>query len=243
MQPPKNVTCPVCGRPNRAQDQCTFCGASLREVLSARQEPSGAEVFPPATGPANDRNEGIGHPSSAERTRPWEGPSLSPKFAGFWIRVVAYMIDGFLINLILTLLVAVGLFGYVSGSHMDTFGDLFYAAFNTNWSFLQLVDFLLTIAYFTFFLGTRGQTPGKMLCGLKVVRLNGNAVTYGQAAVRTLGYYLNLLTLCIGFLWVAFDPRKQGLHDKIAGTYEIRIGVAEIRDWRPPHSYGQGGTI
>jgi uncharacterized RDD family membrane protein YckC len=58
--------------------------------------------------------------------------------------------------------------------------------------------------------------------------------------VRTLGYYLNHFTLCIGFLWVAVDPRKQGLHDKIAGTYEIRVGLAEIQDWQPPISYGPG---
>jgi uncharacterized RDD family membrane protein YckC len=154
------------------------------------------------------------------------------------------MVDGFLILLVVSLLVGVGVFGYVAGSETDTAGDVSFMFYDTNWNYMNLVVFVLNMAYFTFFLGTRGQTPGKMLCGLKVIRLDGSPVGYGQAAVRTLGYYLNHFTLCIGFLWVAFDPRKQGLHDKIAGTLEIRVGLAEVRDWQPPPSaYGRGTGV
>lgn len=241
MQPTKSVMCPVCGRSNRNQDQCTFCGASLQGVESLGMQTQGSAHPPPRGRPDADRTPGLGlPPSSSGPTPPWGGPYLAPKFAGFWIRTVAYLIDGFLILILLSVLVGVGIFGYLSGSESDTIGSFWYRTSETNWNFLNLVVFGLNMAYFTFFLGTRGQTPGKMICGLKVVRLDGSPITYVQAVVRTLGYYLNHLTLCIGFLWVAIDPRKQGLHDKIAGTFEIRVGLAEIRDGQLPPSYGQG---
>jgi uncharacterized RDD family membrane protein YckC len=148
---------------------------------------------------------------------------------------VAYTIDGFFILVLMALLAGVGIFGYTSGTTTtDTFSSFSYTFSETNFGFLNVAVFVVYLVYFTFFLGTRGQTPGKMICGLKVVRLDGSPVGFGQAAIRTLGYVINQFTLYIGFLWVAIDPRKQGLHDKIAGTYEIRVGLAEIRDWGPP---------
>jgi len=243
MQPPKKVTCPVCGRPNRTQKQCTFCGASLQDVESPDPETPEHEHLPSAQAPAPGRTAGTGHaPSEYGPPRPWDGQAPAPRFAGFWIRTVAFMIDGFLVLILMSILVGVGIIGYASGSDRDTISGFSYAFFETNWSFMNVVVFTLNMAYFTFFLGTGGQTPGKMICGLKVLRLDGSPVGFVQAAFRTLGYYLNQFTLCIGFLWVAFDPRKQGLHDKIAGTCEIRVGLAEIQHWQPPLSYGQGGT-
>ena len=238
MQTPSNVTCPVCGRPNRTQEQCTFCGASLQDVSSPLQGVPVRDPRPSSAGPAPDGAGEKGHPPfSSGPTTAWDRPALAPKFAGFWIRTVAYMIDGFLIVVLMAILTGVGIFGYTSGTTAtDTFSSFSYSFQESNWNFLNVVVFALNMAYFTFFLGTRGQTPGKMLCGLKVVRLDGSPISFGQAAVRTLGYYLNHFTLCIGFLWVAIDPRKQGLHDKIAGTYEIRVGLAEIQDWQPPLS-------
>jgi uncharacterized RDD family membrane protein YckC len=179
-----------------------------------------------------------GPPPTYAPTPPWAGPALAPKFAGFWIRTVAYTLDGFFVFILTGILVGVGIFGYTSGSETDAFSSFSYAFYETNWNFVNLAMFALNMAYFTFFLGTRGQTPGKMICGLKVLRLDGSPIGFGQAAVRTLGYSLNHFTLCIGFLWVAFDPRKQGLHDKIAGTCEIRVGLAEIKDWQTPASTG-----
>lgn len=236
MDPTKSITCPVCGRPNRRDDQCTFCGANLKGVSPPPPDPSpGLDSLPSSpAGPGPRETQGVGYPPSpSEAARRWEGAALAPKFAGFWIRTLAYLIDGFVILLVLSVLTGVGIFGYVSGSEKDTMGDVSYLFFGTNWNVLNAVVFALNMVYFTFFLGTRGQTPGKMICRLRVIRVDGSPVTFGQAALRTLGYYLNQFTLCIGFLWVAFDPRKQGLHDKIAGTVEIRVGLAEVRDWQP----------
>ncbi len=241
MRPPYSVTCPVCGRSNRAQDQCSFCGANLQAASPALPaEPPGSVPLPPPADPGSGPATGMGQPPwAAGPTSQWQGPALAPKYAGFWIRAVAYSLDGFILLILLFLFIGVGIFGYTSGSETDTLTGFSYAFYETHWNFLNLGGFILNMAYFTFFLGTRGQTPGKMICGLKVIRIDGNPIRFGQAALRTLGYYLNHFTLCIGFLWVAFDSRKQGLHDKIAGTVEIRVGLAEIQGWQPPPpSYG-----
>ncbi len=158
---------------------------------------------------------------------------VRPRFAGFWIRTVAYLIDSFILFLLSALLVAVGLFGYMAGADIEAFQDFHFAFYSTRWNFLNLIAFAVNMTYFTWFLGWRGQTPGKTICGLKVLRTDGTPVSYGQAAIRTLGYTLNHLTLCLGFLWVAVDRRKQGLHDKIAGTVEIRLGLLETREPAP----------
>lgn len=237
MHSSSNPKCPVCGRVNRLQDQCSFCGANLSELASVGREEPEQGTASRSAGTLSERSEERGPASQTPSPSPHaEGPALSPRFAGFWIRTVAYLIDGFVLLLLMTLLIGVGIFGYVSGSGNDTMGSFSYTFYEANWGFMNIVGFVLNMAYFTFFLGTRGQTPGKMICGLKVVRTDGNPVTFLQAAVRTLGYYVNHFTLFLGFLWVAFDPRKQGLHDKIAGTYEIRLGLAEVRDWQPPLS-------
>jgi uncharacterized RDD family membrane protein YckC len=239
MQYSSEFSCPVCGRPTRSKDLCTFCGAS-------RKDPAhfGNEGRPPATAdPDSWRNQGVDRlPSEPGPTRPREAPVLAPKFAGFWIRCLAYVIDGFVLLVLLTLLVGVGIFGYATGSETDTVHSFAYSFFERDWGFLNVGAFALNMAYFTFFIGTRGQTPGKMVCGLKVVRLDGTPVGFAQAALRTLGYYLNHFTLCLGFLWVAFDSRKQGLHDKIAGTYEIRLGLAELQDGQSPTFPGPLGS-
>jgi uncharacterized RDD family membrane protein YckC len=76
--------------------------------------------------------------------------------------------------------------------------------------------------YFTLFVGLRGQTPGKILFGLRIVRVNGEEMTYGRACIRSLGWILSLLLFSVGFLMIAFTRQKQGLHDMLAGTYVVR---------------------
>ena len=69
----------------------------------------------------------------------------------------------------------------------------------------------------------RQATPGKMLIGARIVDAEtGAPLTRGQAIGRYLGYYVSLFGLGLGFLWVGWDPRKQGWHDKLAGTVVIR---------------------
>jgi uncharacterized RDD family membrane protein YckC len=65
-----------------------------------------------------------------------------------------------------------------------------------------------------------GQTPGKRLMGLRIVRTDGERITIGAAIRRWVGYWLSAI-LFLGYLWVLVDDRRQALHDKLAGTLVV----------------------
>ena len=85
-----------------------------------------------------------------------------------------------------------------------------------------IASFLAGMTYFTWFHGISGKTPGKMLLGLRVIQASGDPMTLGIAFLRWVGYLISGPVLFLGFLWIAFDGRKQGWHDKIAATVVIR---------------------
>jgi uncharacterized RDD family membrane protein YckC len=75
----------------------------------------------------------------------------------------------------------------------------------------------------------KSATPGKMAIGAKIVdATTGAAPTTPQLLLRYLGYFVSVFPACLGLVWVGFDRRKQGWHDKIAGTVVVR-----------PHRVGQ----
>lgn len=244
MPPEERIRCPACGRENDRQQTCSFCGANLHETVASsdpQDDKALTGTHPAERAPSEQEQESFQHMAGPGQPLP-RTPVLAPKFAGFWIRVLAYVFDSVVIQFIIWLLVAVGILGYTSGAGDGIVGDEVYQLLQTNFSSLFWLTLAVTLSYFTFFIGSRGQTPGKMLFGLKVIRADGGNPSYSQALIRTLGYYLNhILTLEIGFLWVAVDPRKQGLHDKIAGTYEIRPGLAQVERYEPPYPQIRAG--
>lgn len=143
-------------------------------------------------------------------------PGLQPK-AGFWIRVVASLIDScllFAVQFVLSLMIGliVGLLGIAAEG--DPGVNLVIWMFGVS----------LSICYAVFFTGYCGQTPGKMALRIKVIRIDGSSITYGRAALREIpGKFISGILLGIGYLMVAFDSQKQGLHDKIADTYVIKL--------------------
>jgi uncharacterized RDD family membrane protein YckC len=82
---------------------------------------------------------------------------------------------------------------------------------------------LVAALYHFFFIGLRGQTPGKRLLGVRVIDAWGERPSLARAALRTAGYAASVLLCSIGFLWIGFDREKRGLHDWIAGTYVIAL--------------------
>ncbi|MBI4337857.1 MAG: RDD family protein [Chloroflexi bacterium] len=77
--------------------------------------------------------------------------------------------------------------------------------------------------YYVLMTGLRGQTLGKMALGIKVVDERGQVPGVGRAALReVIGKFLSALALGLGFLWIAWDGKKQGWHDKIATTFVVR---------------------
>jgi len=144
-------------------------------------------------------------------------PINEQSYAGFWIRALAYLIDSVLLITVQTALsllinLTIGMLG------IATDGD---PAINT---IIWLFGAVLSISYAVFFTGYCGQTPGKMALRIKVIRTDGSPINYGRAALReVLGKFISSILLGIGYLMVAFDNRKQGLHDKIADTYVIKL--------------------
>ncbi len=132
-------------------------------------------------------------------------------YAGFWIRVLASLIDTVILLVLSS--VCLGLF-----YGMRTIDQLL--AQQNPW--VSLLNWVLPIALTVFFWVRYLGTPGKLLLGLHVVDAEtGAPLRTPQAIGRYLGYYVSLLALGLGFIWVAFDSRKQGFHDKLAGTVVI----------------------
>jgi uncharacterized RDD family membrane protein YckC len=81
---------------------------------------------------------------------------------------------------------------------------------------------LFSLIYYAGSWQKSGQTIGKIVMGIKVVGKDGSRLTWGKALLRYVGYIVSGIVASIGFLWVAFDRKRQGWHDKIASTYVIR---------------------
>lgn len=140
----------------------------------------------------------------------------SQRYAGFWIRVLAFFIDAIVIGLIVSAL-TVGRAGIVTWDH--------WVELATWHSF---VDTVVSFVYFTVLWSTitGGQTLGMRLLNLRVVGADGRPISYGTAVVRWIGMLISAAVVLLGFIWVAVDSRKQGWHDKIAGTFVIHADRA-----------------
>jgi len=145
-------------------------------------------------------------------------------FGGFWRRVMALFIDKMILLSIILMTLFVGLLALWIGYPLRL-GEFFpEELWQLSVRFViayGLMALLIHMMYFTYFHGTTGQTPGKMIFGLRVIQATGESMTLGIAFLRWTGYFVSTFFCYLGFLWVAFDPQKQGWHDKIAGTVVV----------------------
>jgi uncharacterized RDD family membrane protein YckC len=81
--------------------------------------------------------------------------------------------------------------------------------------------FVLLATYATVMWKLKGTTVGGLICHLHIVRLDGRPIDWPTAVVRTLGCFISLCAVGLGFIWVAFDPERQSWHDKLAGTTAV----------------------
>ena len=134
-------------------------------------------------------------------------------YAGFWIRFAAYFVDSIITG------VLGGLVGFVLGFAMRP---------TTSEGMFQLqmvssaVGFALGLAYFVFFNGKFGATPGKMICGLRILTAEGEPIGYGRALGRYFATILSGLICAIGYIMAAFDDEKRALHDRICNTRVVK---------------------
>jgi uncharacterized RDD family membrane protein YckC len=85
-----------------------------------------------------------------------------------------------------------------------------------------ILIFVWSIGYYVCFWSAGGQTPGKMILGIRVISTSGEIISLPRALLRYFGYIVSSFIIYLGFLWVIWDKDKQGWHDKIAGTYVVR---------------------
>jgi uncharacterized RDD family membrane protein YckC len=169
------------------------------------------------------------------------------RYGGFWRRSFAYLIDEVILyffSLILFLvgMLALGLKGEEMGRLLVSSEEMMHGMGIVGLLYIA-ASFVAGVAYFTWFHGIGGRTPGKILLGLRVIQASGDPMTPGIAFLRWVGYLISGAVLCLGFLWVAFDGRKQGWHDKIAATLVIRErGKSDRVDGEEtPPSFGDVG--
>lgn len=151
------------------------------------------------------------------------------RYGGFWKRLLAFMIDKTIIyalslNISLIILLAAGIGNDVMSiiqapPEKLSRGIGAFAAVST------LLSILIDMTYFTWFTGVSGQTPGKMLMRLRVIAASGDAITTGTAFLRWTGCIVSGVAFFLGFLWIPFDRKKQGWHDKIAMTVVVHVPI------------------
>jgi uncharacterized RDD family membrane protein YckC len=133
-------------------------------------------------------------------------PEVQAEYMGFWIRFVAAVIDAVILGAVSAILTVPFFVGNLS---------IYPAPF---------LWFPLSWLYFWLFTGLKGQTPGKMAVGIKVVNAQGEKPELGIAALREiLGKFISSAVFCLGYLWIAIDKEKRGWHDSIASTHVVKV--------------------
>jgi uncharacterized RDD family membrane protein YckC len=133
-------------------------------------------------------------------------------YVGFWPRFGAQIIDGIIVAII-TYPILFMVYG------LDYFSKTGLVAGPLDVVLNYLFPMVWTIGFWIY----RQATPGKMVIGAKIIcATTGGAPSTGQFIGRYFAYILSALPLLLGYLWAAWDPKKQTWHDKLAGTYVVR---------------------
>ncbi len=146
---------------------------------------------------------------------------------GFWKRAVAITIDLVFLDVstkisLLPLKRSIDLGDIIPADlfSMDTFQAKVFLLYVILYLFVGLI---LSLVYFTYFHSATGQSIGKGLLKIKAIQTSGEPLNFKIAFIRWGGYFISGLAMYLGFLWVLFDKNKQGWHDKIAGTYVVKV--------------------
>lgn len=147
-------------------------------------------------------------------------------YGGFWLRVVAYIIDAIILNIVGAIIGAVLGVGIGAGAAMSGMGG--EAAATGGGLIGGLVGLVLGWLYFALMESSGKQaTLGKMALGLTVTDLDGQRIGFGRATGRYFAKILSAVILLIGFIMIAFTERKQGLHDMLASTLVLKARPGE----------------
>ena len=229
-EPPKNKICSRCGTVNTASSAyCYKCGLPLTgDTIYDKKTCTGC-------GAPNSPTSEYCYKCGLKLPDKVGGGYETTRYAGFWIRLLACLIDGILLGTVISIISYIIIFSVFSSeeyrnliSNLGTAEILDSAFWEFFWKFFWLSFFanlaglIVQITYYTVAIGKWGRTIGKSALRLKVLKSDGSRVSYWRAFGRSWAYILNGFTLCIGFLVIAFNKKKQGLHDYICDTIVVK---------------------
>ena len=140
------------------------------------------------------------------------------EYAGFWVRVGAAIIDT-----VLLILITYPLLIYFYGEQYFNVSDPDAPVAFVEGPADFLISWIFPIVAIILFWIYKSATPGKMAVHAKIVDAKtGQPPSIAQFIGRYFGYFISTLPLGIGIIWIAFDKKKQGWHDKLAGTVVIK---------------------
>lgn len=239
--------CPYCGKP--LTDRSKFCPHCGKASPRAQRSASGSiatttlVAVPPSTTPLSPGDAPAAQaPEAKQAGSQSSGPNGAPlvtvrspeappvtviprryappthsligmfEQAGFGLRYGAWMFD-FLITLIGMMIFT---FATTALSHRSVVGS------NRDLVIVAVLTVLLVVLNFVLLAGANGQTAGMRILGIYIMRIGGEPFTKKEAALRHLvGYPLSMAFFFLGFLWMLWDPRQQGWHDKLVGTIVV----------------------
>lgn len=178
---------------------CPYCGNAVR-IANSLQTQQGIKLEKTTPVSLETRQESI--PDSPETRQ-------EPKYVGFWARFAAYFLDYTLILI----------FSAVPSL-------ILYCVSHNDLAMLVLINVLSLLAHIMFLVlwFKKQASIGQMAISAKIVDARtGGVPTKGQLIGRYFACFLSSLPLGLGFLWIAFDSKKQGWHDKLAGTAVIYV--------------------
>ncbi|MGK5510012.1 RDD family protein [Brevibacillus formosus] len=133
--------------------------------------------------------------------------SAETRYAGFWIRFLAYVLD----------LIVIG--GFTFLSYYAAGADLFSPPLG-----LDLATTVLAYVYLVVMTVCFGQTLGKMALGIRVIQADGEENRWGAILLReTIGKFVSGIILLIGYMMAGFDSKKRAMHDRMARTYVVKM--------------------
>lgn len=183
--------------------------------------PPAAPVPPPVAQPA------VPAPQPAPAAPPYgyqpgagrPGPMPGIFFAGHPARLVAWIIDGFILSLFffVAFIVAGAVTAVIAATGSETATTLTVLI-------VSVAMILIYLGWLPYWWSKSGQTPGMKIMHLKVVgAADGQVISFGKGVLRVIGLAISFWALYIGVIWILVDNKRQGWHDKMAGTYVIEV--------------------
>lgn len=132
---------------------------------------------------------------------------MEMNYGGFWIRMLAAVLDSLVLQAVFI--------GFNAAMGIHFFDPPFV---------VSVFQTIIALAYYIILTVMYGQTLGKMATGIKVVQQDDRSNGWGRIIVReTIGKFISAIILCIGFIIIAFDREKRGLHDHLCNTRVVKM--------------------